>query len=207
MWTTPVDCVWRNEMAQLEASTDEIAPRLDVLSDWRAAQAEHYELAMEVPFGYPPATDLAWAAGLFAGEGSCIVIRRKTRTYMFLSIQMLDERSVQRFASIFDKRVETYPLYYDKSRRTYRVSGAGRTAEAILRVMWPYLEGTDKGDQVERVARECGVFAWIDGTAVEPRSRRDGGNQWTGRRHSTATKKKMSESQRATRARKRLQGE
>jgi hypothetical protein len=141
--------------------------------------------------------DAAWAAGLFAGEGYCGVITRGQRKYMNLQVGMLDERSVARFAAMFGMKMITLPLSYDRSRKLFRITASGRSAERILTVMWPFLEGTAKGDQVEAACRKVGVFAWVTGEATTPRVPRDGGNQWNGRSHTPETKAKMAAAKRA----------
>jgi hypothetical protein len=145
--------------------------------------------------------DAAWAAGLFVGEGWCGVIRRGERRYIQISIQMLDREALRHFAAMFDRHMLQFRLPYDKTRFCYRVNAAGRSAEAIVRLMWPHLAETAKGAQIERACREVGVMGWIDGTATEPRAPRDGGNQKTGTRQTAETRAKMSATQKARWAR------
>lgn len=149
------------------------------------------------------AVEIAWAAGLFAGEGYCGAIRRGKHKTVHLAVKMLDERSVQRFAALFGRSLRKMPLAYDKTRWCFEASADGRPAEEMLALMWPYLADTAKGDQIRAACHEVGVFAWVDGSATEPRPTRLGGNQWTGKRHSDETKAKMSAAHKARWARKR----
>ena len=146
-------------------------------------------------FAESTSSDLAWAAGLFAGEGYCGLVRRRGECrYLSLQVTMLDERCVERFGRIVGRPAYSWAYAVDRERRVFRVQAVGRTAEEILSKLWPFLKGTDKGDQIEAAARTLGVFGYINGTAKKPRLARDGGNQWRGRKHSEETKKKMSES-------------
>lgn len=151
----------------------------------------------------PSAVDLAWAAGLFAGEGYCGAIPRGKHKYLSAQVQMLDEQSIRRFAGIFGRSVATFRLHYDESRFVYRVIAGGRPAEQMLAAMWPYLVGTAKGDQIQAAAEEVGVFGWIDGSATEERPARLNGNQWSGKKHTPETKAKMAAARRAYWARRR----
>ena len=145
------------------------------------------------------ASDLAWAAGLFVGEGYCGNWQRGDYGNVAISIRMLDERSVTRFALMFDRRVRSWPLHYDRTRLGYQVDAIGKTAEAILARLWPFIEGTDKGDQVKRVCEQVGVMGWVDGTATSPRPRRRGNkprgplSEETKRKIGAANKKRWAE--------------
>lgn len=149
------------------------------------------------------AIEIAWAAGLFAGEGYCGAIRRGKHKTVHLAVKMLDERSVHRFAALFGRSLRKMPLAYDKTRWCFEATADGRPAEEMLALMWPYLADTAKGDQIRAACHEVGVFAWVDGSATEPRPTRLGGNQWTGKRHSEAAKAKMSAAHKDRWARKR----
>lgn len=144
---------------------------LEVLSECRARVVADLNDSvadpMDEPFDYVVSdTDAAWAAGLFAGEGYCGVHRRRDLFYVHISMQMLDERSIHRFARMFERRVGAYPLAYDKTRLRFVVRASGRAAEGILRVMWPHITGTDKGDQIRAACLRTGVLGWVDGTAT-----------------------------------------
>jgi hypothetical protein len=113
------------------------------------------------------AADIAWAAGLFIGEG-CVGIshsRKKVRTFHYLGLQlsMYDERAVARFARIFALNYQTHWLKRQK-HYIYKVFPRGRTAEKILAAMWPHLRGTDKGDQAVAKASKLRILGWITGT-------------------------------------------
>lgn len=43
-----------------------------------------------------------------------------------------------------------------RKQKAWIVRVCGRPAEAGFAVLWPYLRDTDKGDQINRVLKECG---------------------------------------------------
>lgn len=121
---------------------------------------------------------VAWTAGLFCGEGNAGVVRQtrpdgSPRLYVMLQVSMLDGRSLQKFADIWDRSVYSWPYHVDNSRLVYRVACSGRTAERILTTMYPYLRNTDKGEQIERVFAEVGVPLARSGFYVERRVTRN----------------------------------
>ena len=107
---------------------------------------------------------LAWASGLLVGEGSIGTVTSKNSSgvyeYLHIQISMYDERAIKRFADIFKL---SYREIFLKQRQhlIYKATATGRTAENMLRDMWPFLEGTDKADQALLHARKIGVEAWI----------------------------------------------
>ena len=114
----------------------------------------------------------AWCAGMFIGKGcTCKITSRNssgTFDYIHIQISMRDERAITLFAKHFGVN---YRVIFVKAHGydIYRVSATGRTAEKILAAMWPFVKGTDKGDQAERVARELEVFDWISGKRTDQR--------------------------------------
>ena len=138
--------------------------------------------------------DAAWAAGLFVGEGWVGATYRSGLPSVDLSVGMLDERSVNRFARLFDRRVYVEKLGYDASRVRLVARACGRSAEGVLRVLWPHIVGTDKGDQARDACLRAGVLGWVDGTATTPRpARRERGRSSM----SPQTKDKIAAAQRA----------
>lgn len=113
-------------------------------------------------------SELAWAAGLFVGEGNVGITRSHKLQgwyeYLKLQLGMYDERAVQRFAEAICVSYSTYWLP-KQEHWFYRASAVGRTAEKALATLWPYLEGTDKGDQVIQATRKLdegdAVLDWI----------------------------------------------
>lgn len=104
----------------------------------------------------------AWAGGLFVGEGTVGTVRRIGNGvaaagyghlwYVQFALQMCDERSVRAFGEVVG--ISTYGPYSPSqtSRQPYwRVTAAGGKAEEAVRTLWPWLKGTDKGDQAIRV--------------------------------------------------------
>jgi hypothetical protein len=92
-------------------------------------------------------TDIAWAAGLFEGEGTWIVRPprgRGTKTTTVVMLQMCDRDVVERFASIMecgkvtqgDRRWEQNP----KHRPIWRWTTAKRTdCLRVAEMLMPYL--------------------------------------------------------------------
>lgn len=142
--------------------------------------------------------DRAWAAGLFVGEGWCGTVDRRngTLTYVSLTVSMLDERAVARFAEIVGRPYYWWELSYDKARQVYRCQAIGRTAERILTELFPAMIGTDKGDQTIRAFKAAKVPLARDGVYVErPRVVRDQSgknnpNAKLNKRKATAIRKK-----------------
>lgn len=105
---------------------------------------------------------VGWAAGLYIGEGSTGVARRKsgqhTRIYMCMQIGMLDTRAMHRFAETLglenQLRIETYRL--DPSRRLAKINVTHLIAAQALNTLLPHMEGTDKGDQTNAAFERCG---------------------------------------------------
>lgn len=111
------------------------------------------------------------AAWLFRGEG-CITIAHNGNGGAYLSCQlvMADRQSVADFAAVFGLRCSSYLYTYKgEVKRFWRVGIAGKEAEKMLALMWPYLSGTDKGDQALRVAQQLGVEDWITGARCDER--------------------------------------
>lgn len=92
-------------------------------------------------------TDLAYAAGLFDGEGSVGVIYRKShskkstmRTFgVTASVSMVDEESIVWLCSTFGGRVDVSNRT-KTGRQVYRMQMAGRTAADFLEKILPYLK-------------------------------------------------------------------
>lgn len=128
----------------------------------------HDKVAVPAPEKKPSATELAWAGGIFVGEGHVSTERRKT-PYLIFAISMNDHRSVMRFAetiayfiperynwkSLGQSVSVTFPTYSGKV--CARIHLGGRSAEGACRALWPWLEGTDKGDQCEAAFDRAGL--------------------------------------------------
>jgi hypothetical protein len=110
--------------------------------------------------------NIAWAAGIFTGEGCTgrVFCKNSSGVFEYLSLQigMYDERSIARFATIFSASYRGLFLR-TRQRWFYKVHLRGRPAERAIARMWPYLKGTDKGDQAYAAADRLGVADWITG--------------------------------------------
>lgn len=112
--------------------------------------------------------ELAWAAGLFAGEGCASLLRQQHRSYVYpaLSLVMMDKRSVERFCQALApyagprrkgpiSGLEVRSGKSSHNKTVWQVRVAGESARNLFAVLLPLLEGTDKGDQIARVLREA----------------------------------------------------
>jgi hypothetical protein len=107
-------------------------------------------------------TDIAWAAGLFEGEG-CISIRRRYPFYVQLSVISTDLDVLQRFAGIAADIAAGHPIKpvtmtvqaTDKHRAQYRWATARRHAvRKILTALNPWFG--------ERRAAKCDdALRWL----------------------------------------------
>jgi hypothetical protein len=112
---------------------------------------------------------VVWATGLFIGEGcvgSCLSKKNNINyEYLDLQISMMDERAMRRFGDLFN--VTVMKMFLERRQYfIYKVQVRGKTAEQIIAEMWPYMEGTDKGDQVIRVCKRLGISDWVIGEKV-----------------------------------------
>lgn len=117
--------------------------------------------------------DLAWAGGLFEGEGSIVWTTVRNRnpklprwTRCQLSLHMCDEDVVRKFASIIGIGGVTGPYTYTddvvKERKPswYWAVGAFEKTQAVLAMLWPWLCSRRRGKakevlQKELLARPC----------------------------------------------------
>lgn len=70
---------------------------------------------------------------------------------------MLDARAVAKFGKIVGRPSYSWPYHCDPTRKVYRIEASGRTAEAILAHLWPYLKDTEKADQIKAACKTVGV--------------------------------------------------
>lgn len=111
--------------------------------------------------------DLAWAGGLFVGEGCVTIVQsgKKSGNYRYLKIdvRMYDEFCIRRFIEVTGA---AYTLTKPKNRTRFVhcARAVGRSAERILGLLWPYLEGTEKQEQAVQKAAELDIdVEWING--------------------------------------------
>jgi hypothetical protein len=70
---------------------------------------------MDTSSGQYSITDIAWAAGLFEGEGSIHANSIKKRRYLMLNLSSTDEDVVRKFAAVIGCG-KVYGPYYEKSK-------------------------------------------------------------------------------------------
>lgn len=121
---------------------------------------------------------IPWAAGLLVGEGSVGVSKSRHHDYLAVQLSMMDERAVTLFAKACGTvPVQRYELK-DRGYPMYKVMLRGRPAERAIAAMWPWIKGTDKGDQALRAARKLRLVNWItgkrEGLRPENKTRRRG---------------------------------
>jgi Trp operon repressor len=108
--------------------------------------------------------ELIWAAGLFVGEGCAYLHKQRGYNYPGLTIMMYDQRAMERFRNAVlpyvGQRVKSKqvgininPASVNGERRGYVITIVGRPAEGVFAALMPWMENTDKGDQVLRILR------------------------------------------------------
>lgn len=129
-------------------------------------------------------TDIAWAAGLYEGEGSCIALKINDkwgakRRYPRISLGMTDEDVVWRFHSIMGvgRVTANKPRPGRKQMWTYQCTRREDCLSIIERLR-PYL-GTRRLAQVDAVIAECAT------------SELRGPKDHTGMQRSEASKQRM----------------
>jgi hypothetical protein len=112
------------------------------------------------------ALKLAWAAGLYEGEGSLSVwVRKDGVTVPKMQMRSTDEDVVRRFATIMGRGAVTGP-HFDgnpKHRPIWRWQlSSWPYVEAVTDSFWPYLGRRRRGqiDQVFARAPERNRFGW-----------------------------------------------
>ena len=103
------------------------------------------------------AMELAWAAGLFEGEGSIFLHQRKSHSTLALGLNMTDEDSVRRFAKAVGVGNVTGPHETThKPRWQWRCDGFGK-AQAVIAMLWDGL-----GSRRKQRAKECLAATRVD---------------------------------------------
>jgi hypothetical protein len=88
----------------------------------------------------PIKTELAWAAGLFDGEGSIGVYKNATSSFLLARINMCHKEAINHFHDIVT--VGTGQLYTpkQKNRRPYwKWRANGEEAAKVLKLLYPFL--------------------------------------------------------------------
>lgn len=112
----------------------------------------------------PKTIDVAWASGLFDGEGTAGVAPRGKRyphlAYLRLRVaQSHDTEVLERWRDAFDLGVAINGPYTEKER--YEISVCGGTAERVADEMMPYLS-TPKREQIARARAKCAEIRGIN---------------------------------------------
>ena len=128
-------------------------------------------IIMPVPF-YPEYwptkdqyPDIAFCAGIMAGEGtinnsSAARATRNGARHLHFSVGMLDHWTVDKIAEVLGPftnhdhtryrhpgRINVNHQIHIKGGMFARIHVTGKTAEACVRVIWPWIKATDKGTQ------------------------------------------------------------
>ena len=97
--------------------------------------------------------EMAWAGGLFEGEGSVFLQRKPSGGYPTVAVEMCDEDPVRRFHQAVGigevtgpYRSKQHPEWKPKWR--WRVHGFERT-QAVVAMLWPYLGERRRGKAQE----------------------------------------------------------
>ena len=102
------------------------------------------------------ATDFAWAAGFFDGEGCSYVMKVKQRKYPRLRLCQVDSRPLTRFVEIIDigKIRGPYPPTGNQRAAQSEWGVAGKKAQLVMDLLWDHLSEPKK-EQYTRVVLEC----------------------------------------------------
>ena len=86
--------------------------------------------------------DMAWAGGLFDGEGYITVHKakrpKKTHKYVNLGLRMTDRDAVERFNAVFPGNLGSYPGR-EHEKLVHRWTLSGKKALPVLQALLPYL--------------------------------------------------------------------
>ncbi len=93
---------------------------------------------IEVGSGVESRTALAWAAGLFDGEG-CISVRPAPRLQITIEINMVHKPTLQRFHALLGGRFNAGYEHRRNRRTQWRWRCTDIHAEAVLKLLRPYL--------------------------------------------------------------------
>jgi hypothetical protein len=112
----------------------------------------------------PTDAEIAWAAGLFEGEGSCSIQWVKGRAYASMSMMLTDDDVLYRFRDLIGGRVSmamerggnTKPIW------SWRLYGRNKI-EPIAKLFWPWL-GDRRREQVTNVLASTGYVERIPKT-------------------------------------------
>jgi hypothetical protein len=111
-----------------------------------------------------PEIDIAWAAGLFEGEGSCGFRMRRHELRPFVKLGMTDRDVVERFVSIVGVgNVTTTHRPPDKRMWHWSIGGKDDCCR-VLGLLWPYLGERRKEralEVLERTSMLRGKTDWL----------------------------------------------
>lgn len=101
-------------------------------------------------------TDIAWAAGLFEGEG-CTFVGKTNNRQPRVSIEMTDEDVVRRFAHIVGRgNVRAYDRGLNKATWQWSVQ-SGDDVRVVLGMLWPYFGDRRRAKATEVLERAATI--------------------------------------------------
>ena len=87
--------------------------------------------------------EIAWAAGLFEGEGSFVARRKQNTPKMYFSahVVMTDEETVRRFHEVVGLGIVNGPYTYGKPewKPSWRWNGYGPAGKQVAEMLRPFL--------------------------------------------------------------------
>lgn len=114
-------------------------------------------------------TEIAWAAGLFDGEGSLFTYKPSNRPNMVkisLAIQMTELAPIERFAALFDMKIKPHKAYGSNRKPTFSISTSSESkVTEIFETIKPYLSQhkIDQGEQaISRRTEYTKNSSWHD---------------------------------------------
>jgi hypothetical protein len=82
--------------------------------------------------------EIAWAAGLFEGEGTIVLFRDRTRLRVQLAVEMTDEDVVRRFFRVSGFGSVQYILPKNGCKQKWKWFGSGQCAVLLLSKLAPH---------------------------------------------------------------------
>jgi hypothetical protein len=122
--------------------------------------------------------EIAWAAGLFEGEGSVYVNRIRKYRYLCVEVNMTDEDIVQRLHRLFPygtvRQAEALRQHWKRSWH-WRVHGfAG--SQAFIALIWPWLGERRRATAAELLKSFRGPVSQLAEEPVSKAAKRLGSN-------------------------------
>ena len=91
----------------------------------------------------PTALDVAWAAGIYEGEGSCVANGKKYASFS-VTVSQKDPELLYRIRDFFGGGIKLYDVGYQRKFQCYHWSICGDRARVFLGAIYPFLTSRRK---------------------------------------------------------------